>query len=407
MPLTDAKIRNAKPASRTAKLSDGGGLHLQVTPAGGKYWRLAYRFAGKQKTLAIGVYPRVSLADARRARDDAKALLAAGEDPSAKKREARRAAEIASANTFEAVARDFVSKQANVWTRKYADGQIRRMELDLFPEIGARPIAEIEAPELLAALRRIEARGSLDMAARMRQTAGQVFRFGIACGLCKRDPSTDLRGALTPHKTKHMAAVKPEEFPELLRRIDGYDGDTVTRLALQFVALTFVRTSDLVGATWGEFDTEAGLWIIPAPRLKMKDGSDHVVPLAPQTRFVLEQLRALNGHSEFMFASPLTPKKPISNNTVLYALYRLGYHSRMTGHGFRTLASSILNESGLWSPDVIERQLAHYERNKVRGAYNRAEYLPQRRKMMAWYADHLDRLRAGTVTVVAGEALSA
>lgn len=393
MPLTDTAVKSAKRREKPYKVSDERGLYVEVRPNGGKWWRLRYRYAGKQKLLALGTYPDVSLKEARQKRDKARQLLADGIDPSAHKKQQKREAKIAAANSFESVAREFIARQANVWTAKYAAGQLRRMELDLFPLIGARPIAEIDPPELLDVLRRIEARGSLDMAARMRQTAGQVFRYGIACGLCKRDPSADLRGALTPHKTKHMAAVKPEEFPELLRRIDDYDGDLVTRLALQFLALTFVRTSDLIGASWNEFDADNALWIIPAKRLKMKDGCDHVVPLARQALDVLARLRELNGHSEYVFASPRTPKKPISNNTILYALYRLGYHSRMTGHGFRALASSILNESGLWSPDVIERQLAHYERNRVRAAYNRAEFLTQRREMMQWYADHLDELR--------------
>lgn len=394
MPLTDAALRKAKRREKPYKISDERGLYVEVRPNGGKWWRLRYRYAGKQKLLALGTYPDVTLKEARQKRDKARQLLTDGIDPSAHKKQQKREAKIAAANSFESVAREFIARQANVWTAKYAAGQLRRVELDLFPLIGTRPIAEIDPPELLDALRRIEARGSLDMAARMRQTAGQVFRYGIACGLCKRDPSADLRGALTPHKTKHMAAVKPEEFPELLRRIDDYDGDLVTRLALQFLALTFVRTSDLIGATWEEFDTDQALWIIPAKRLKMKDGCDHMVPLARQALDVLARLRQLNGHSEYVFTSPRTPKKPISNNTVLYALYRLGYHSRMTGHGFRSLASSILNESGLWPPDVIERQLAHYERNRVRAAYNRAEFLTQRREMMHWYADHLDELRS-------------
>jgi len=220
-----------------------------------------------------------------------------------------------------------------------------------------------------------------------------VFRYGVACGLCQRDPAADLRDALTPNKEQHLAAVKPEELPDLMRQIDGLKSKPVTRLALQFLALTFVRTSEMIGATWDEFDFKNALWIIPAERMKVEDGPDHIVPLARQTLDILEDLGDLNGHSRFVFARRGDPNKPISKNTCLYALYRLGYKGRMTGHGFRSVASTALNESGLWTPDAIERQLAHYERNKVRGAYNRAQYLDERRRIMQWWADELDACR--------------
>jgi integrase len=275
----------------------------------------------------------------------------------------------------------------------HADDVLRRLEKNLFPHLGRRPIAEISAPELLACVRKIEARGAYDLAHRVLQVCSQVFRYGIATGRCTRDIAVDLRGALTPHKTKHQAAVRPEELPELLRAIAGYDekGDKQTRLALQLLALTFVRTNELIGAEWTEFDLDAGLWIVPAVRMKMK--TEHVVPLSSQAKAVLEELRELAGISRFVFPGR-NRDKPISNNTMLFALYRLGYKGKMTGHGFRAVASTILNETG-FRPDVIERQLAHCERDEVRGAYNRAEYLQERQKLMQQWADYLDAARTG------------
>lgn len=389
--LSDVAVRKAKPAEKPYRLYDERGLYCEVRPNGGRWWRLKYRYGGREKLLSLGTYPDTSLKDARERRDAARKLLASGADPSEQRKAERREAQLAAANSFEVVAREYAGRQAHRWTAKYAAGQIRRLELDIFPAIGHRPINEISAPELLQVLRKIEARGSLDMAKRMRQIAGQVFRYGIAVGACERDVAHDLRDALTPHRVKHMAAVAPEEMPDLLARIDRYDGDPVTRLALQFLALTFVRTNELIHARWSEIDRAGAIWTIPAARMKMR--TDHLVPLSRQALDVLDALVPLTGKSEHVFASPRTPLKPISNNTILYALYRLGYHSRMTGHGFRSLASTILNESELWPADVIEKQLAHEPRNRVRSAYNRAQYLDQRRAMMQWLADHYDALR--------------
>jgi integrase len=269
------------------------------------------------------------------------------------------------------------------------------LESNLFPDLGARPIAEINASELLAAVRKIEQRGSYDLAHRVLQCSGQVFRYGIATGRCDRDPSRDLKGALTPHKSKSQAAVKPEEVPALLRAIDEYDGEPQTRLALRLLGLTFVRIGELIGATWDEINVDAAVWIIPAARMKMK--TEHVVPLSTQAMEVLHELKMLAGDSRYVLPGR-NPDKPISNNTMLFALYRLGYKGKMTGHGFRAIASTLLNESG-FRPDVIERQLAHCERNDVRGAYNRAEYLPERRKMMQQYANMLDAMAAGAKVI--------
>lgn len=396
-PLTDPDIRNAKPREKPYKLADGGGLFLLVTVIGSKYWRMKYRYAGKEKLLALGVYPDVTLKQVRQKREDARRQLADGIDPGEQRKSEARAKKIAAVNSFEAAAREWYEKQAHTWVKTHSNDVLRRLERNLFPHIGARPIAEIDAPELLAAIRKIEARGAYDLAHRVLAVCGQVFRYGIATGRCTRDISSDLRGALTPHKGSHQAAVRPEEFPDLLRSIETYDktiGDTQTRLALQLLAATFVRTSELIGAVWEEFDTEAGLWVIPASRMKMK--TEHIVPLSRQALTILEQLRAIGNGSRFVFPGR-NRDKPISNNTLLYALYRLGYKGAMTGHGFRAVASTIMNESGLFRPDVIERQLAHCERDEVRGAYNRAEYLPERRKLMQWWADHLASIQAENV----------
>lgn len=413
MPLTDRAIRNTEPGDKPIRLFDGGGLYLEVAPGGGKWWRFKYRFKGKEKRLSLGVYPDVPLASravknresgkietikgARERRDEVRALLAAGIDPSAHRQAEKRAAEGAEVNSFEHVAREWYARQAHVWVPHHASDVLRRLEGNLFPEIGAEPIAKITAPVLLAAVRKIEHRGAHDLAHRVLQVASQVFRYGVATGRCERDPAPDLRGALAPHKKKNQAAVTPDELPELLRKIDGYAevGDKMTALALRLLALTFVRTGELIGATWDEIDTDGATWIVPAERMKMR--TEHVVPLSRQALDVLRELRALGGGSRYVFPGR-NPDKPISNNTMLFALYRLGYKGKMTGHGFRAVASTILNEAG-FRPDVIERQLAHCERDEVRGAYNRAEYLPERRQMMQRWADMLGALVQGAQVI--------
>ena len=281
--------------------------------------------------------------------------------------------------------------------KHHAEDVKRRLEVNTFPHIGARPIAEIEPPELLATIREIELRRAYDLAHRVLGVCGQVFRYGVATGRCKSDPTRDLKGALTPHKQKNQNAIRPEQLPELLRAIASYDsiGDKQTRLALQLLAQTFVRTNELIGAEWSEFDLENSIWAIPANRMKMK--TEHLVPLAKQSHEILEQLKAISGDSRYVFPGR-NPENPISNNTMLFALYRLGYKGKMTGHGFRAVASTILNETG-FNPDVIERQLAHCERNEVRGAYNRAEYLQERKKMMQHWSDYLASIEAGAKVI--------
>ena len=375
------------------KLHDGDGLYLWVYSDGRKYWRMRYWQAGKEKSLSVGVFPKVSLSDARKKRDDLRKQLQADLDPSAERKATNLRKKLANVNSFEAVALEWYSKQLHTWVEHHAIDVKRRLESNIFPTLGKRPIDQIDALELLETIRKIETRGAYDLAHRVLQVCGQVFRYGIATGRCTRNLSTDLRGALTPHVKKHQSAVRPEELPDLLRAIAKYDetGDKQTRLALQLLAQTFVRTNELIGAEWTEFDLDNALWIIPAQRMKMK--TEHVVPLARQALAMLAELKEISGGSRFVFPGRHR-SKPISNNTMLFALYRLGYKGKMTGHGFRAVASTILNETG-FNPDVIERQLAHCERNEVRGAYNRAEYLTERKRMMQHWADYLDDLTAG------------
>ncbi|PLK47287.1 integrase arm-type DNA-binding domain-containing protein [Uliginosibacterium sp. TH139] len=393
MPLTDTEIRNALPGEKPLRMFDGGGLYLEIAPSGGKWWRLKYRFDGKEKRLSLGVYPETTLKAARDKRNEARKQLEAGTDPGSARKAEKRRALVSRANSFEAVAREWYSNQEPTWVATHAKDVLRRLESNLFPTLGELPLSEVEPADLLAAVREIETRGARDLAHRVLQVAGQVFRYGVATQRCKRDPTPDLRGALKPHKARNQPAVRPEEVPALLRAIDGYEaiGDRQTRLALTLCALTFTRTTELIGAEWSEIDLDAGLWIIPSQRMKMRN--EHLVPLAKQAIEALLLLQETCCGSRFVFPGR-NRDKPISNNTMLFALYRLGYKGKMTGHGFRAVASTILNEQG-YRPDVIERQLAHCEQNEVRGAYNRAEYLKERRTMMQEWADYLDKLKAG------------
>jgi integrase len=380
-------------------LWDSGGLYLEISPKGGKWWRWKYRHAGKEKRISFGTFPAVTIREAREARDTARKLLNAGTDPSAQRQTDKRRRAHAGSNTFESIAREWYDKHSRVWAESHASDVLRRLERNLFREIGDKPITEISAPVLLAAVRKIESRGAHDLAHRVLQVSSQVFRYGVATGRCERDPAPDLRGALTPHKAKNQAAVSLDEVPALLRAINDYDkiGDRQTALALRLLALTFVRTGELIGAEWSEFhlDGDAPVWIIPAERMKMRN--EHVVPLSRQAAELLRELCTLAGNSPYVFPGR-NRDVPMSNNTMLFGLYRLGYKRRMTGHGFRAVASTILNESG-YRPDVIERQLAHCERNDVRGAYNRAEYLAERTRMMQQYADMLDAMAAGAKVI--------
>lgn len=390
MPLTDVRCRNAKGQITPYKLSDGGGLHLLVNADGAKYWRLAYRWHGKQRTLAFGVYPAVGLLEARAARDDAKRSLATNVDPSQVKRERKRAAKVATGNTFEAVAREWHENWKDARTPYYAGQILRRLEADVFPMIGRRPIAELEPPELLDMLRKVEKRGVNETARRLKQLVGQIFRFAIVTGRAKRDPSADLKDALRaagePQRHRAMPILK---LPTFLQQLDTYSGEQQTKLALKLVTLTFLRATELRAGKWNELenlDGNSAQWRVPAERMKMR--LEHLVPLSRQAVAVLRELRTLSGNSPNIFPSP-GKEGCMSSNTMLYALYRMGYHGRATTHGFRGVASTILNESNLFNRDWIERQLAHVDRNEVRRAYNAAEWMPDRRRMMQWWADHI------------------
>lgn len=392
-PLTDTKVRTTKPTEKPQKLFDGGGLFLLVTPTGGRLWRFKYRFGGSEKLLSIGTYPETSLAEARQRRDQASALLAKGIDPSETKK-AQKAAGNQETETFEIIAREWYAKFSPSWATSHAKTTIRRLELFIFPWLGARPVKTITAPELLAALRRIEAKGALETAHRVKQVCGQVFRYAIATGRAERDPSGDLRGAIPPASGKHMATITdPKEIAGLLRSIDDYRGAIVTRCALQLAPLVFVRPGELRQAEWSEFNLETAEWRIPAE--KMKAGAVHIVPLSRQAIDILREIHPLTGHGRYVFPSPRTDSRPMSSNAILSALRRMGYaKDEMSGHGFRSMASTLLNEQG-WNRDAIERQLAHAERNSVRAAYNYAEFIPERKKMMQAWADYLEGIKSG------------
>lgn len=389
-PLTDTKVRTAKPGKKPQKIFDGGGLFLFVTPSGGKLWNFKYRFEGKEKKLSFGAYPDVSLAEARQRREQARSLLANGVDPSAT-RKAQKVAETQEIETFEVIAREWHAKFAPSWAASHAGKIIRRFELYVFPWIGSKPIKSITVQELLTVLRRIEAKGILETAHRTQQNCGRVFRYAVATGRAERDPSGDLRGALPPASGKHMATITdPKEIGGLLRAIADYQGSIVTRCALRFAPLVFVRPGELRQAEWKEINFDTMEWRIPAE--KMKSSVPHIVPLSQQAVEVLQEIFPLTGQGRYVFPSPRTDTRPMSNNAVLAALRRMGYaKEEMSGHGFRSMASTLLNEQG-WNRDAIERQLAHTERNSVRASYNYAEYLPERREMMQHWADYLNQL---------------
>ncbi len=389
MSLTDIRVRNAKPGEKPTKLSDGGGLHLLIQPSGSKLWRLAYRFGGKQKTLAFGVYPKVSLAEARSRRDEAKRLLIRNLDPSAQRR-------IDNGNTFTAVAKELLAKLEREGRASATLVKKRWLLGFALPVIGHRPVGEIAAPELLSVLRTAEARGHYETARRLRSTCGMVFRYAIATGRAKRDPAADLRGALITPKVKHRAAiVDPAGIGGLLRAIETLDGTPTITAALRLAPLLFVRPGELRHAEWAELELDAAEWRIPSSKMKMR--RPHRVPLSRQSLAIIRDLQTFTGGGRWLFPSVRTTARPMSENTLNAALRRLGYGSdEMSTHGFRAMASARLNEMGQWNPDAIERQLAHQEQDSVRRAYvHAAEYWPERVEMMQVWADYLDGLREG------------
>jgi len=401
VPLTDTALRKAKPTDKVQRLFDGGGLYLEITPAGGKLWRQKYRFAGKEKRLAHGTYPDVSLADARERRDAARKLLAAGVDPGEHKKATRAAGEERASNSFEVVAREWFAKQKPTWVDSHADKILLRLENDVFPWIGSRAVADVTAKELLTTINRVVERGAVESAHRILQNCGQVFRYAIVTGRTERNPAADLRGALPPVKETHRAAItEPKAIGGLLRAIDAYTGSLVTRCALQLAPLVFVRPGELRQAEWTEIDLDAAEWNIPAE--KMKTRLPHLVPLSTQAVAVLLELQPLTGRGQYVFPGGRTPKRPMSNNGVLAALRRMGFaKDEMSGHGFRAMARTTLDEVLHFRPDYIEHQLAHAVRDPNGRAYNRTAHLAERRKMMQAWADYLDTLKADTGTVLA------
>ncbi len=394
MALTATSIKNARAVDKPLKLFDGGGLYLLVNPNGSRWWRFKYRYLGKEKLLSFGTYPDISLKDARDRRDEARKQLAADIDPGEHRKAMKTTLAVRGENSFEIVAREWFAKYSPNWAAGHSDKIIRRLERDIFPWLGGRPIAEITAPDLLATLRRIESRGAIETAHRAQQNCSQVFRYAVATGRAERDSTADLRGALTPVKERHHASITdPKRVGELMRAIDGYRGSFITKCALRLAPLVFVRPGELRKAEWVEFDLDGAEWRIPAARMKARE--QHIVPLAKQAVAMLQDLHALTGDKQHVFPGVRTKGRAMSENTVNAALRRLGYaKDEMTGHGFRSMASTLLNEQG-WHRDAIERQLAHAERNNVRAAYNFAEHLPERRKMMLAWADYLDSLKAG------------
>lgn len=382
--LTDSQIRSAKPSDRPRKLFDSRGLYLHLMPNGGRYWRFNYNFKGRNKTLAMGVYPDVSLGKARERHQEARLELAQGIDPAAEKQ--------VLGKTFEVVARAWYARWAKNRHPQYAHYVMKRLEEDVFPKIGSIPASDVPTSAFRDVVKKIEARGAAEIAKRVLQNCGQIMRYAVAHDHATRNPVVDVRPAdiLNPRKKRNYPRVGEKELPALLRAIDGYAGGEHTRLALQLMALTFVRTTELIGASWSEFDTKFTRWDIPAERMKMK--TPHIVPLSAQARNILEELKEISYGRERVFPGDIDPKKSMSNNTILFALYRMGYRGRMTGHGFRGVASTLLHEKG-WLHEHIELQLAHQERDETSAAYNHALYLKPRSEMMQAWADHLDALR--------------
>ena len=399
LPLSDIQLKKAKPADKDFKLSDGGGLYLLVSPSGGKLWRLAYRYNGKQKTLYIGSYPTLSLADARQRREDAKKLLANGVDPGEFKKTQKTIKLELAENSFEIIAREWHCKFSGEWSRVHATTIIDRLEKDVFPYIGQRPIAEIKAPELLAVLRRIESRGALDTAHRVRNNCGQLLRYAVATGRAERDISADLKGALPPAKFGHRAApTDPKDVAPLLRAVDSYEGSPVVRAALQMLFLTFVRPGELRAAEWKEFDLDAATWSIPGHRMKMKE--PHLVPLCKKVISILKEIHPLTGHSVYVFPCHRSPLRCMSENAINAALRRMGFEkSEITGHGARAMARTMLHEILNFEPDVIEAQLAHAVPDRLGRAYNRTQHIKKRTVMMNTWADYLEGLKVGAKVI--------
>jgi integrase len=393
MPLTDSIARNAKPAAKTFRIFDHDGLYLEVSPRGGKWWRLKYRFAGKEKRVSLGVYPEVNLKRARARTIEARQLLDAGVDPSENRRAAKAAQMDGAANSFEVVTREWIEQQMKTWVRGHGERILTRFERDIFPWIGARPIADLTAPELLTTVRRIEKRGALETAHRALGNCGQVFRYAIATGRARSDPTGDLRGALPAVKPTHFAAItEPKRVGALMRAIEGYEGSLTVRSALRLAPLVFVRPGELRHAEWAAMDLDVSEWRYTVT----KTNTPHIVPLSAQAVAILRELKPLTGRGRYVFSSARSSQRPMSNNAILAAMRRMGIaKDEMSGHGFRAMARTILDEVLGFRPDFIEHQLAHALRDPNGRAYNRTAHLAERRKMMQAWADYLDKLKNG------------
>jgi integrase len=403
MKLTATAVRNARPGAKPVKLFDGGGLFLLISPRGSRWWRLKYRVDGKEKLISLGVYPDVSLKDARARRDEARKQIAAGTDPGAA-RKAQKASRLdRAANNVEVVAKEWFEKFATNWAPTYSSKVIARFEKDIYPWIGHRPIAEVTPREILEVLRRIEKRGALETARRALSECSQLFRYAVATGRADSDPTRDLKGALATPEVRHMASITdPTKVGELMRAIDGYSGYPVSQAALRLAPLLFVRPGELRRAEWPEFDLDGATWTIPAARMKTRkqNPQDHIVPLATQALEILRELHRRTGNSRYVFPGVRTHERPMSENTIGACLRRLGYEKdQMTGHGFRAMARTILDEHLGFRPDVVEQQLAHAVRDPQGRAYNRTAHLAERRRMMQVWADYLDGLAAGGAVV--------
>ncbi|HEN4997683.1 TPA: integrase arm-type DNA-binding domain-containing protein [Klebsiella aerogenes] len=408
MALTDIKVRTAKPTDKQYKLTDGSGMHLLVHPNGSKYWRLQYRFGGKQKMLALGVYPEVSLADARARRDEARKLLANGIDPGDKKKNDK--VEQEEARTFEQLAIEWHATNKK-WSEEHSRRVLKSLEDNLFPAIGKRNIAELKTRDLLAPIKAVEMSGRLEIASRLQQRTTAIMRYAVQSGLLDYNPAQEMAGAVASSNRQHRPALELRRTPELLQRIDSYTGRPLTRLAVELTLLVFIRSSELRFARWSEIDFETSMWTIPAEREAIegikhsqrgsKMRTPHLVPLSRQALAILKQVHKLSGDRDFVFIGDHDHRKPMSENTVNKALRVMGYDTKIEvcGHGFRTMACSSLIESGLWSRDAVERQMSHMERNSVRAAYiHKAEHLDERRLMLQWWADFLDANREKAVS---------
>nr|WP_320010102.1 integrase arm-type DNA-binding domain-containing protein [uncultured Desulfobulbus sp.] len=404
--LTAIEVRNAKPQKKAYKLTDGKGLYLYIAPSGMKTWRYRYTVAGKETSYVIGEYPTLSLEAARKERMALREKVKAGINLAEERRQQKQAvietqeeAKKLKINSFETVACEWHHHRQARWSAGYAKSNMNKLRNNVFPAIGTAPVDQITPPMVLKVIREVEARGAGETAKKCLEIMNGVFRYAIQTGLATYNPAADMRGVLKARKVKHHPMIKPEELPAFLQALTKSDVHTTTKLALQFTILTAARSGEVRGATWLEVDLEKKLWIIPAERMKMK--APHAVPLSKQAIAILNRLKVLHGNQPLLFPGIHYPDKPLSENTMLFALYRIGYHSKATVHGFRALFSTIANESG-WDPDAIERQLAHKEKNAIRAAYHRSEYIQERTEMMQWWADHLHHLEHGADIVPIG-----